>query len=59
MYLGIIITDQHFLWKEHLCKKLRLCALRYSSLRWYIPRRILIVIYHALVESVISYGITI
>jgi hypothetical protein len=44
MYLGII-TDQHFLWEEHveyLCKKLRLCALRYSSLRWYIPKRILI-----------------
>jgi hypothetical protein len=28
-------------------------------LRWYVPRKILILIYHALVESVISYGITI
>ncbi|GJQ84432.1 hypothetical protein Trydic_g15651 [Trypoxylus dichotomus] len=60
-YLGIYI-DSRFLWDVHIGeigKKLSYFANCFYYLSDFVPRNVLRIIYHSLVESVLSYGITI
>ncbi|GJQ69642.1 hypothetical protein Trydic_g2978 [Trypoxylus dichotomus] len=60
-YLGIYI-DSRFLWDVHIGeigKKLSYFANCFYYLSEFVPRNVLRIIYHSLVESVLSYGITI
>jgi Reverse transcriptase (RNA-dependent DNA polymerase) len=59
VYLGVTI-DNNFSWKPHidvLCRKLRSCAFRMFTLKQILPSSLLRVVYFALVESQIAYGI--
>lgn len=60
-YLGIYI-DSRFLWDYHIMeigKKLNYFAGCFYYLQDLVPTKVLITIYHSLVESILSYGITI
>ena len=60
-YLGLYI-DESFSWRTHidkLCKKLSLCSMRLNNLKWYLPKNVLRLVYHALAVSLINYGITV
>lgn len=59
VYLGITI-DNDFTWRPHidlLCKRLRACALQLYNLKFVIPYSVNRLIYTALAESLISYGL--
>ena len=58
-YLGISI-DKHFTWRSHvntICKRLRTCAYNFYTLSQILPMKVTKIVYTALVESIISYGI--
>ena len=58
-YLGIIV-DQHLKWNKHisfLCNRLRKTIHKFSILRSYLPVNVLRIVYLALVQSIIQYGI--
>ena len=58
-YLGVII-DQHLKWDKHIahvCNRLRKTIHKFVILRAYMPTDILRLVYLALVQSVIQYGI--
>ena len=60
-YLGLTL-DHHFRWKQHImsiCNKLRYCSVLFSKVQYVIPLKTKILIYKALCESIIGYGITI
>jgi Reverse transcriptase (RNA-dependent DNA polymerase) len=59
VYLGITI-DKHFTWRSHvnaICKRLRICAYNFHSLSQILPMNVTKIVYTALVDSIISYGI--
>lgn len=59
-YLGLII-DHRFIWKNHIdnvCDKLRIILTKFYLLKNKIPFKILLNMYLALAESIITYGIT-
>jgi hypothetical protein len=59
-YLGIVI-DQHLKWKDHIqtiVKKLRYILLKFYNIRSILSLTNLKMVYYALVQSVIQYGIT-
>ncbi|KAG7301198.1 hypothetical protein JYU34_014070 [Plutella xylostella] len=59
-YLGIII-ENNFHWKKHincLIDKLRILLVKFHQLKYSVPRSVLYCLYFALVESLITYGIT-
>ena len=58
-YLGIIV-DQHLKWNKHisfLCNRLCKTIHKFSILRSYLPVNVLRIVYLALVQSIIQYGI--
>ena len=58
-YLGLTI-DSRFTWDTHInnvCKKIRSGGAAIMKLKNYIPVKVLKTVYHALIESVINYGI--
>lgn len=58
-YLGIIV-DQHLKWDRQitfLCNRIRKTIYKFVNLRHYLPTHVLRLVYLALVESVIQYGI--
>lgn len=59
-YLGLII-DNRFNWSqqvESICVKLRALIAKFAILQYKVPFPILLNMYKALVESIVSYGIT-
>ena len=59
VYLGVTI-DNNFSWKpqiDMICRKLRSCAFKMFTLKQILPRSLMRVVYFALVESQITYGI--
>lgn len=59
-YLGLTI-DKHMTWKQHiyeLCKKLRKLSYHFKLLKGFCDRKLLRLLYFALVQSVIEYGIS-
>lgn len=59
-YLGIHI-DGNFTWQpqiDSVCKRLRSGSAVLNRLKYGMPLKIRLVVYHALIESVLSYGIT-
>lgn len=60
-YLGIII-DNHLKWEAHisyLCKKTRYLIFKFYQLRDILNRKLMIMIYKALFEQIVSYGLVI
>ena len=59
-YLGVMIDDA-FCWEPHMdsvCKRLRSCAFGLSILKNCVCKKTLIMVYQALAESVVRYGLT-
>ena len=60
-YLGIIF-DEHLTWRPHtthLRKKLKCMSYNFYFLRTFVPYKTLMIVYNAIVKSIIAYGITI
>jgi hypothetical protein len=60
-YLGLIV-DINFSWKNHithLCNKLRIMLGKFYHLKNTVNKKTLFVVYHALVESLIGYGLSV
>lgn len=58
-YLGVIV-DQHLKWDVHIrttCKKLRNCLYKYYTLRTFLNLASLKIVYYALTQSILEYGI--
>ena len=58
-YLGIFLDDS-FNWKTQVssvCNKLRIILSNFKKLRYSTPKYVLYILYHSLVESVVSYGL--
>jgi hypothetical protein len=58
-YLGLTI-DNHFNWKPHVdgvCNKLRAILCKLKNLNRVLNKSTLLILYHALAESVLSYGL--
>ena len=59
-YLGIMI-DSDLLWKNHIdfiCHKISKSIKIIAKLRHYIPRQLLLSIYHTLITPYLTYGIS-
>lgn len=59
-YLGLIVDDR-FNWGNHIdsiCDKLRAMLAKFAIIKYKVPFKILLNLYNALAESIISYGIT-
>lgn len=59
-YIGLVIDDR-FCWKphiEHVCAKLRSISSKLLVLKYKMPYKVLRLLYMALADSVISYGIS-
>lgn len=59
-YLGLIIDDK-FNWKPHVeyvCKKLRAVLSKLSLLKYKLPYNIMRMLYNALADSIIGYGLS-
>jgi len=60
-YLGVHL-DENMRWNHHvesICKKLRSLLYKFKQLKLYLPVKTLMMIYYALVESHITYGIVV
>lgn len=58
-YLGLLI-DRYFSWKSHishLCDKLRLVLVKFHHLSFILDRATMYMIYYALADSLLSYGL--
>ena len=59
-YLGLVI-DRNFSWKTHilhLCDKLRAVLVKFHHLSFALDKATLYMVYYALVDSLLSYGLT-
>ena len=59
-YLGIIMIDSEPSWKHHIdfiCHKISRSVGKTAKMRHYIPRHLLLNLYHALTTPYLNYGI--